>query len=234
MRWAARLAVVGLAALGGACSGGDDDGAPSDAVCDLLAEPLAGGAFTGATSVAELVDRIAGDIREETTSVVVYLEPGASDDDLASVVDLIGGTVDAELDVVTVEEAFAEYEELFAEDQPELVESIDEGAMPASVRFRVDDEALVDEVTAAVEAGPTPVFRVVDSRGSSVAGVQALLLYAGGALDDLAEVTDDDEVAAAARQLEQAFEVDREATDDDLDEAILLLADGASSCGLLD
>lgn len=226
---------LGAALLGAAsCSQGDG---PPDAVCDLLGQPLrevSGLPFVGdEQTVAQLLERTAEEAREETFSVVKYLEPGVPDADVDAVFDVVDDAVDSEVVLVSAADAFVEYQALFAESQPEFVELVEASALPASVRFETDSVRVLEEVVDEVSESPS-VYEVIDSRDFANTSVRALAIYAPDLLDDLAEVEGDQEVVEAAQLVADIWgpddpEVGQEATD-----AALLLADRAEACGLLE
>jgi hypothetical protein len=220
------------AAVAVGCSGDDR---PPEAVC----QPLEGtvdpfGNSSDGQTFAALLGQVAGEIRQESVSVIVYLDPDASDDDVASTSDAIAEATGEDPEVVSQQQAYEEYVAIFSEDSPELVEAVVPQALPVSLRFSTDDVDSVDSIEERLDDEGLPVYRIVDSSRGTELGLRSVVILGAEGLEALVEQEEDEDVASAARDLVDTDLTDVDPESDALREQLLLLADRADACGLLD
>jgi cell division transport system permease protein len=114
--------------------------------------------------LALLVSRQVGLMIEATTGnveVAVYLSDPVNPDTVATLTDkLTELPVVANVDYETKEEAYARFQELFA-NQEALVKNVNPDALPASLRVKLDDPENYEQVAAVLEGQPG-VSRIVD------------------------------------------------------------------------
>jgi cell division transport system permease protein len=100
-----------------------------------------------------VINNVAGNT-EEKLGISVYLRDDIAPGELSALRDTIGGYPEvAEYEYITKDDAFEEFRRRYA-GQPEFTESLPRDALPASLRIRLIDPGLTEEVASRIQGAP--------------------------------------------------------------------------------